>query len=321
MTENSVTLFTNANKMLAEATTIQKAKELMDIALTAADWAKRKKLGEEAIQYARSYAFEAERRIGELLKATERSKGGEQYHKIPTGTKGEPVPTLSDLGLTKKQSSDAQFLAGLPETDFKAIAAGEKTIKEALREAKREEQKEYFKELEAYDRPFDGKYDVVIIDPPWPMQKIDREVAPEQTGFDYPTMTEEEISAMKMPMADDCHVFMWTTQKFLPAALRIIDVWGLKYTCCFTWCKNGGFQVYNLPQYNSEFVIYARKGSPKFRDTKDFFTCFSADRTGHSEKPDKFYDTVKRVTAGKRIDIFGRRDISGFDSWGNESGD
>ena len=93
MTENSVTLFTNANKMLAEATTIQKAKELMDIALTAADWAKRKKLGEEAIQYARSYAFEAERRIGELLKATERSKGGEQYHKIPTGTKGEPVPT------------------------------------------------------------------------------------------------------------------------------------------------------------------------------------------------------------------------------------
>ena len=55
--------------------------------------------------------------------------------------------------------------------------------------------------MEAYDRPFDGKYDVIVIDPPWPMQKIDREVTPEQTGFDYPTMTEEEISAMKMPMA------------------------------------------------------------------------------------------------------------------------
>ena len=140
-------------------------------------------------------------------------------------------------------------------------------------------------------------------------------------GFYDNYATVQGISAMKMPMADDCHVFMWTTQKFLPEALRIIGVWGLKYTLTFVWHKNGGFQPFNLPQYNNEFIVYARKGNPKFMDTKDFFTCFSADRTGHSEKPDKFYDTVKRVTAGKRIDIFGRRDISGFDSWGNESGD
>ena len=39
------------------------------------------------------------------MTATERAKGGEQYHDTPTSTKQEPVPTLSDLGITKKESS------------------------------------------------------------------------------------------------------------------------------------------------------------------------------------------------------------------------
>jgi ATP/maltotriose-dependent transcriptional regulator MalT len=63
--------------MLAEADTIQKAKELKNLALTAADWAKRKGMGEEAIQYARSYALEAERKLGKMLKQTERADGGD----------------------------------------------------------------------------------------------------------------------------------------------------------------------------------------------------------------------------------------------------
>ena len=115
MEDNSLALFTKGAQLLAEANTIQKAKELSDIALTAQDWARRKNLGEEAIQYCREYAFEAERRIGELLIVTDRAKGGEQYHNAPTGTNQEPVstgnqtvpvePTLAELGLTKNQSS------------------------------------------------------------------------------------------------------------------------------------------------------------------------------------------------------------------------
>ena len=97
---------------LSEADTLQKVKELKNLALTAADWAKRKGMGEEAIQYCRSYAMEAERRMGEMLAQTERAKGGNPN--LPTSNIVLPVaPTLSDLGLTKRESAEAQMLASI----------------------------------------------------------------------------------------------------------------------------------------------------------------------------------------------------------------
>lgn len=166
---------------------------------------------------------------------------------------------------------------------------------------------------------FDNLYDVLVIDPPWPMEKIDRDCRPNQSAFDYPTMSEDELAEMKLPCKANAHVWVWTTHKFLPMTLRLLDAWGLKYVCTFVWHKPGGFQPIGLPQYNCEFAVYCRKGSPKFVDTKAFNACFQAPRTKHSEKPESFYDVLRRVTDGSRIDIFNRREIKGFDSWGNEA--
>ena len=200
------------------------------------------------------------------------------------------------------------------------ILSGTKSIADVRREEKREEIIERLESVEAIEaKAAEGVFDVIVLDPPWPMQKIERDVRPNQAEFDYPTMSEEELAALEIPAADDCHVWVWTTHKFLPMSLRLLDAWGMKYVCTFVWHKPGGFQPIGLPQYNSEFAIYARIGSPQFVDTKAFNTCFDAPRGAHSEKPEEFYDVIRRVTAGRRLDMFNRRAIDGFEVWGKES--
>jgi ParB/RepB/Spo0J family partition protein len=201
------------------------------------------------------------------------------------------------------------------------IAAGElKTVADVRREAKRAAVVESLNSVSARQaKELAGEYDVIVIDPPWPMEKIEREVRPNQVEFDYPTMDEAELASMNIPAADDCHLWLWTTHRFLPMALRLLDAWGFKYVCTFVWHKPGGFQPIGLPQYNCEFALYARRGTPQFVDTKALPTCFAASRGKHSEKPEDFYDVVRRVTAGRRIDIFHRRCIEGFDTWGKEA--
>jgi len=236
--------------------------------------------------------------------------GEEAKHAILTGKANIPKKDVEKLIEIKQKA---------PEL-VEPILRGEKPLTKAIQDVARIEVSEKIKEISTNEvkRP-DGVFDVIVIDPPWPIEKIERDVAPNQVGLDYPTMTIEEIKALKIPCAEDCHVWLWTTQKYLPAAFEILKEWGLKYVCTFVWHKPGGFQPFGLPQYNCEFALYARLGAPKFVDLKDLKLCFDAPRTGHSEKPEVFYDMVRRVTIGRRLDMFNRRKIEGFETWGNEA--
>jgi hypothetical protein len=137
MNETSLAIFSRGAQLLAEANTIQKARDLKNLALTAADWARRVGAGEAAIQHAKAYAFDAEHRMGEMLAETERAKGT----RAKGGTTGGPVlvppandaPTLDDLGITKNESSRAQKLAALPDETFEKVKRGEVPVSKAIK--------------------------------------------------------------------------------------------------------------------------------------------------------------------------------------------
>jgi N6-adenosine-specific RNA methylase IME4 len=200
------------------------------------------------------------------------------------------------------------------------VKAGELTDSAAVRQMRKDETKARLTDTAVLEaKAIEGVYDVLVIDPPWPMTKIERDARPNQVLFDYPTMNEAALGDLAIPAAADCHVWLWTTHSFLPMAFRLLDRWGLTYACTFVWHKPGGFQPVGQPQYNCEFALYARKGTPLFLDTKAFPVCFTAPRGKHSEKPDLFYETIARVTAGRRLDMFNRRSIDGFETWGKEA--
>jgi len=253
------------------------------------------------------------RRDAEFSKAVDKvaeKVGKEAKNAILTGQINIPKKDVEKIIEIKEEA---------PEF-IEPVLNGEITISKAVQETKRKKITEKLNDIETVEaKAVEGVFDVIVIDPPWPMEKIEREVAPNQVEFEYPTMTIEEIKELKIPCADDCHVWLWTTQKYLPVAFQILQAWNLKYVCTFVWHKPGGFQPFELPQYNCEFALYAKKGNPKFVDFKDFKLCFDAPRGSHSEKPDFFYNLVRRVTAGRRLDMFNRRKIEGFETWGKEA--
>jgi N6-adenosine-specific RNA methylase IME4 len=79
-----------------------------------------------------------------------------------------------------------------------------------------------------------GLYDVTVIDPPWSMQKIEHDVRPNQSRFDYPTMSEDELNALTLPENTNCHVWLWTTDKFMQMAKRLLEHWSLRYVGIFS---------------------------------------------------------------------------------------
>lgn len=239
-----------------------------------------------------------------------------------TGTKSRDHAAES-VNVSPRLVQDAKAIKAADPVMFEAVRRGEKTVNEAKTELRRTEVKAKLTEVAARaPQDTSGVFDVIVCDPPWPMEKIERDVRPNQTEFDYPTMTEEELRAfgdVRDKAAEGCHLFLWTTHKFLPLALELTKTWGFAYCALFVWHKPGGFQPMGLPQFNCEFAIYARRGAPSFIDTKAFNTCFEAPRGAHSEKPEEFYETLRRVTGGRRLDMFNRRPIEGFIGWGKEA--
>ena len=167
-----------------------------------------------------------------------------------------------------------------------------------------------------------GPWRCIVIDPPWPVRKMDREAFPHQGDtLDYQTMTLDAIRDLPVPALVDqrgAHVYLWVTQSTLRDGLALFDGWGIRHECLMTWVKPSGLSPFSW-QYDAEHVIFGRAGDGLPLVTMGQRLTFNAPTSGHSVKPDVFYDRVRLASPGPRLDLFGRQDRDGFTVWGDQA--
>ena len=107
-------IFDRARLALEQARTIDEVKQIRDTAEAARQYARVSKQSVEMQNYCAEIKARADRHLGLMLKDMPRAQGGRP---VNSGPAGGPV-TLSDIGLTKNQSSESQMIAGMPEEEF-----------------------------------------------------------------------------------------------------------------------------------------------------------------------------------------------------------
>lgn len=162
----------------------------------------------------------------------------------------------------------------------------------------------------------EGKYDVIVIDPPWPYgTEYDEEAR--RVASPYPEMDLEEIKNIKLPAFGNCILWLWTTHKFIKDSFDILENWGFEYKLTLAWDKQK-LGMGSWLRCQVEFCLLGIKGKPEWNLTnqRDFI---SETRREHSRKPDGFYSMVKKLTEGRRLDYFSREERKGFVPYGDET--
>ena len=174
-----------------------------------------------------------------------------------------------------------------------------------------------------------GRYKTIVADPPWAYNRSwdggsDKSVFKgAQTSVPMPYVQMSLFDICALPVAeladDNCDLYLWTTQKYLPKAFDVIEAWGFKYCQTLTWCKTPmGTGQGGLYCPTTEFLILARKGRMPLKTRVDT-TWWNVKRTGkHSKKPEFFQDIIEQQSDAPRIELFARRPRDGWVVWGNE---
>jgi N6-adenosine-specific RNA methylase IME4 len=152
-------------------------------------------------------------------------------------------------------------------------------------------------------------FSTIVVDPPWPYGS-EYDPVNWRGATPYPEMSLDEIRALKIPAAQDCALWLWTTNKHLHEAFHIVEAWGFTYKTLLTWAKH----IIGLGRSlrgQTEHCILAVKGSPKLNLTNQS-TLLQAHRREHSRKPDEFYDMVTEICEEPRLDYFGREPRTGW---------
>ena len=334
----SISRWDKARQAIVEAKTVDEVKDIRDKAEAMRMYAKQ--AGESlAVQNdIAEIKLRAERRVGELLKDMPKNTGA----KGNPGGRGATVvrshdetaqPKLSDIGISKSQSSRFQQVADLPEDEFEqhiqqtkesgnelTTTGVSRKSKEHVRQEKRETNKKQVVTTTDILTHVDGKtYSTIVIDPPWDWGDEGDHDQLGRSRPTYDTMSKKELAEIPITQLakENAHLYLWITNRSLPKGFELLDAWGFRYITCLTWCKPS-FGMGNYFRGSTEQILFGVRGSLSLL-RHDVGTWFTADRQqGHSVKPDAFYDLIETCSPSPWLDIFARKERPDWTVWGAE---
>lgn len=177
-------------------------------------------------------------------------------------------------------------------------------------------------ELDIYNTT--NKYDIIYADPPWRYTNKTCKGACEKH---YKTMSLAEMNELPIEKISktDSVLFMWAVMPQIQTALDLIKAWGFNYkTCAFCWVKQNpkSLSIFtgigHWVRGNAELCLLATKGHPH-RVSKSVRQIVLSPRGRHSEKPAEVRERIVQLMGeGKKIELFARQQVDGWDCWGNE---
>jgi N6-adenosine-specific RNA methylase IME4 len=174
-----------------------------------------------------------------------------------------------------------------------------------------------------------GKYGAIYADPPWQFCTWSAKGTGRGAVSHYRCADVEALAALPVVSlaADNCALFLWAPDPFLPRALYLIDTWGFEYkTVGFHWVKLNASAKHEADFFtglgywtraNPEQCLFATRGRPK-RKARDVPKLVVEPRREHSRKPDCVRDRIKRLVDGPYLELFARETKRGWDSWGDQ---
>jgi N6-adenosine-specific RNA methylase IME4 len=177
------------------------------------------------------------------------------------------------------------------------------------------------------------RYHTIVADPPWHYDHVpatrpsgkDKRVLPgpllhEPLG--YLTLSVAEITALPVrELADaDARLFLWTTNRYLPAAFMVAAAWDFTYRQMLVWHKaEGGPFIASVAPNTAEYLLVATRGQPARTGRIDSSVLKIRAPREHSRKPDVFIDLIEQVSPGPYLEMFARRARFGWDYYGDQS--
>jgi N6-adenosine-specific RNA methylase IME4 len=336
-------LYDAARRALAEAHRVDEVKTVIDKAMAMELYARQAK-DTTLISQATEIRMRAERCCGELLRemAERKERDSGKGNRNPTLKSHAVTSKLSDLGVTKSQSSRWQQLAGLDDDTFEArlksasACAYDKIAHRFLKEQKIKRANESHAEIVEHGCTVDDlvalaesgkRFGVIYADPPWPSGTWGGPSGKVSSAPDnhYRTSTIGQIACLPVAAltAENCALLLWCTAPHITIGTHktIIEGWGFKpCTFGFDWVKtNAGGSLYTGMGYytrgNSEVCLLAIKGSP-LRLATDVREIVMAPVGEHSEKPEEACRRVERLFPGPYLELYARKAVPGWTCWG-----